>query len=47
MASGKVAALAVVVSVYDDGDGSALSVAWRIALICGALQSWRRYGLPT
>jgi arginase len=45
MASRKVAALAVV-SVYGEGDGSAISVASGIELIGSALQSWRRYGLP-
>jgi arginase len=45
MATGKVAALAVV-SVYGEGDGSAISVASGIELIDSALQSWRRYGLP-
>jgi len=45
MATGKVAALAVV-SVYGEGEGSAVSVASGIELIGGALQSWRRYGLP-
>jgi arginase len=45
MASGKVAALAVV-SVYGEGDGSAISVNSGIELIGSALQAWRRYGLP-
>jgi arginase family enzyme len=45
MVSGKVAALAVV-SVYGEGEGSAVSVASGIELIGSALQSWRRYGLP-
>jgi arginase len=45
MATGKVAALAVV-SVYGEGDGSAISVSSGIELIGGALQLWRRYGLP-
>jgi arginase len=46
MATAKVAALAVV-SVYGEGEGSAVSVASGIELIGGALQSWRRYGLPS
>jgi arginase len=45
MASGKVAVLAVV-SVYGEGQGSAVSVASGIELIRGGLESWRRYGLP-
>jgi arginase len=45
MATGKVAALAVV-SVYGEGDGSAISVASGIELIGSSLRSWRRYGLP-
>jgi arginase len=45
MATGMVAALAVV-SVYGEGDGSAISVASGIELIGSALQSWQRYGLP-
>jgi arginase len=45
MATGKVAALAVV-SVYGEGDGSAISVASGIELIGSALSAWRRYGLP-
>ena len=45
MATGKVAAFAVV-SVYGEGDGSAVSVASGIELIRGGLQAWRRYGLP-
>jgi arginase len=45
MSSGKVAVLAVV-SVYGEGEGSALSVASGIELIRGGLRSWRRYGLP-
>jgi arginase len=44
MATGKVAALAVV-SVYGEGDGSAISVASGIELVGSALQSWRRHGL--
>jgi arginase len=40
MASGKVAALAVV-SVYGEGDGSAMSVNSGIELIGGALKAWR------
>jgi arginase len=45
MATGKVAALAVV-SVYGEGEGSAISVASGIDLIGGALKSWHQYGLP-
>ena len=45
IATGKVAALAVV-SVYGEGEGSAISVASGIELIGGALRSWRQYGLP-
>ncbi|HEU5101205.1 MAG TPA: arginase family protein [Roseiflexaceae bacterium] len=45
MASGKVAALAVV-SVYGEGDGSAISVNSGIELIGSALKAWRQYGLP-
>ena len=45
MATGKVAALAVV-SVYGEGDGSAISVTSGIELIGSALDQWRRYGLP-
>ena len=44
MATAKVAALAVV-SVYGEGDGSAISVALGIELVGSALQSWRRHGL--
>ena len=45
MATGKVAVLALV-SVYGEGEGSAISVASGIALLRGGLQSWHRYGLP-
>jgi arginase len=45
MATGKVVALAVV-SVYGEGEGSAVSVASGIELIRSGLQSWRQYGLP-
>jgi arginase len=45
MATGKVAVLAVV-SIYGEGEGSAVSVASGIDLIRGGLESWRRYGLP-
>jgi arginase len=45
MSTGKVAVLAVV-SVYGEGEGSAVSVASGIELIGSGLQSWRRYGLP-
>ena len=45
MSTGKVAAFAVV-SVYGEGEGSAISVASGIELISGGLQSWRKYGLP-
>ena len=45
MATGKVAALAIV-SVYGEGDGSAISVTSGIELIGSALDQWRRYGLP-
>ena len=45
MATGKVAALAVV-SVYGEGDGSAISVTSGIELIGSALHQWCRYGLP-
>jgi len=45
LATGKVAALAVV-SVYGEGEASAVSVDSGIELIGSALQSWRRYGLP-
>src|SRR5262245_50119407 len=43
MATGKVAVLAVV-SVYGEGEGSAVSVASGIELIRGGLQSWLRHG---
>ena len=43
MATGKVAAFAVV-SVYGEGEGSAVSVASGIELIGGGLQSWHRHG---
>jgi arginase len=45
ISSGKVAAFAVV-SVYGEGEGSAVSVASGIELIRGGLESWRKYGLP-
>jgi hypothetical protein len=45
MATGKVAALAVV-SVYGEGDGSAISVNSGIELIGSTLKAWCQYGLP-
>src|SRR4051812_28928759 len=45
MATGKVAALAVV-SVYGEGEGSAISVASGIELIGSALKAWHQYGMP-
>jgi arginase len=45
MATRKVAALAVV-SVYGEGDDSAISVNSGIELIGSALKAWRQYGLP-
>lgn len=45
MATEKVAALAVV-SVYGEGDGSAISVNSGIELIGSALKAWCQYGLP-
>jgi arginase len=45
MATGKVAVLAVV-SIYGEGEGSAVSVASGIELIRGGLQQWQSYGLP-
>jgi arginase len=44
MATGKVAALAVV-SVYGEGEGSAISIASGIELIGNALSAWRQYGM--
>ena len=45
MATEKVAALAVV-SVYGEGEGSAISVNSGIELIGSALKAWRQYGMP-
>ena len=45
MSTEKVVALAVV-SVYGEGEGSAISVASGTELIGGGLEAWRRYGLP-
>lgn len=45
MATAKVAALNVV-SILWRGSGSAISASSKIELIGGALQLWRRYGLP-
>jgi arginase family enzyme len=45
MATGKVVALAVV-SVYGEGEGADVSRASGVELIRGALDAWRRYGMP-
>jgi arginase len=45
MATGKVVAYAVV-SVYDRGEGSDITVASGIELVGAGLDAWRQHGLP-